>query len=376
MENKSRGGRDARGVRSDQAANSLTIVQLEERKLRKLNKTLPVALAGSMLLAGQAFGSDAISIVSWGGAWSAAFKAAWADPYTEETGQEFNFIDYNGGVAEIRAQQEAGNVTWDIIDMIPAETTIACDEGLIEELETPDPGDWFDTHPCGVGGVIWATVMAYKDPTFPDQQPSTVADFWNFDRFPGKRSMRKVAEVNLEWALIADGVAVTDVYEVLGSGEGVDRAFAKLDGIKEQSVWWEAGAQAPQILVDEEASIGTAYNGRIYNAYKNENQPLSIMWDTQIWDIGFVAIAKGAPNAEAAKKFLYEAYSTPEYQGRITYEIAYGPMRKSAEQFNDPAVKGHLPTDNINEHSLQYDYIFWADHRDELQERFSAWLAL
>ena len=344
--------------------------------MKNLKTTLPVALAGSMLFAGQAFASDAISIVSWGGAWSAAFKAAWADPYTEETGQEFNFIDYNGGVAEIRAQQEAGNVTWDIIDMIPAETTIACDEGLLEELETPSPEDWFDTHPCGVGGVIWATVMAYKDPTFPDEQPSTVADFWDFDRFPGKRSMRKVAEVNLEWALVADGVAVADVYEVLGSGEGVDRAFAKLDGIKEQSVWWEAGAQAPQILVDEEASIGTAYNGRIYNAYKNENQPLSIMWDTQIWDIGFVAVAKGAPNAEAAKKFLYEAYSTPEYQGRITYEIAYGPMRKSAEQFNDPEVKGHLPTDNINEHSLQYDYLFWADHRDELQERFSAWLAL
>lgn len=365
-----------RGVRSDQAANSLTIVQLEERKLRKLNKTLPVALAGSMLLAGQAFGDDAINIVSWGGAWSASVKGAWTDLYEEETGQAFNFIDYNGGVAEIRAQNEAGNVTWDIVDMIPSDLTTACDEGLLEELETPDPDDWFDTHPCGIGVVIWATVMAHMDGTYADEKPTMVADFWDFDRFPGKRSMRKVAEVNLEWALIADGVAVGDVYEMLTTEEGADRAFAKLDAVKDQSVWWEAGAQAPQILVDGEAALGTAYNGRIYNAYKNENQPLTIMWNSQVWDIGFMGIPKGAPNADKAREFLTGKYATPEYQGRITYHIAYGPMRKSASAFNDPEVKGHLPTDHMGEHALQFDYLFWADHRDELQERFSAWLAL
>ena len=354
--------------------------------MRFMHKTLSVALAGSMLAAGQVQGSDAISIVSWGGAWSAAVKGAWTDPYEAETGQKFNFIDYNGGVAEIRAQSEAGNVTWDLVDMIPGDMSIACDEGLLEELDhsmiapgpdgTPGDQDWLDSHPCGVGGVVWATVMAYKDPTFPDGKPASVADFWDFDHFPGKRSMRKVAEVNLEWALIADGVAVADVYDVLGTEEGVARAFAKLDAVKEQSVWWEAGAQAPQILVDEEASIGTAYNGRIFNAYRKENQPLTIMWDTQVWDIGFMGIVKGAPNREAAEKFLLGQYASPEYQGRITYHIAYGPMRKSGNAFVDPEIKGHLPTDNMNEHSLQFDYMFWADHKDELQERFSSWLAL
>ena len=354
--------------------------------MRFINKTLPAALAGSMLAAGHAYGADPINIVSWGGAWSAAVKDAWTDPYEQETGQQFNFIDYNGGVAEIRAQSEAGNVTWDIVDMIPADLSIACDEGLLEELDysriapgpdgTPGAEDWLDTHPCGVGGVVWATVMAYKDPTFPDMKPASVSDFWDFDRFPGKRSMRKVAEVNLEWALIADGVAVADVYDLLSTEEGVDRAFAKLDAVKDRSVWWDAGAQAPQILVDGEAALGTAYNGRIFNAYKKENQPLTIMWDTQVWDIGFMAIMKGAPNLEAAETFLLGEYASPEYQGRITYHIAYGPMRKSGNAFIDPEVKGHLPTDNMNEHSLQFDYVFWTDHRDELQERFSAWLAL
>ncbi len=33
---------------------------------------------------------------------------------------------------------------------------------------------------------------------------------------------------------------------------GVDRAFAKLDTIKDSVVWWEAGAQPPQLLADGE----------------------------------------------------------------------------------------------------------------------------
>ena len=356
--------------------------------MRFIHKTLPAALVGSMLLASQTHGADAISVTSWGGAWSAAFKGAWTDPYEQETGQKFNFIDYNGGVAELRAQNEAGNVSWDLVDMIPSDLSIACDEGLLEEIDhsqiapgpdgTPGEEDWVPggVHPCGVGIVVWATVMAYKDPTYPGTKPTAVADFWDFDRFPGKRSLRKVAEVNMEWSLIADGVAVADVYEVLGTPEGADRAFAKLEVLKEESIWWEAGAQAPQILVDGEAAIGTAYNGRIYNAYKNENQPLTIMWDSNVWDVGFLGLAKGAPNREAALKFMLGKYASPEYQGRITYHIAYGPMRKSASAFIDPEIKGHLPTDHLGKHALKFDYVFWADHRDELQERFSTWLSL
>jgi len=42
--------------------------------------------------------------------------------------------------------------------------------------------------------------------------------------------------------LIADGVEPKDVYKVLGTPAGVDRAFKKLDTIKKNIVWWESGA--------------------------------------------------------------------------------------------------------------------------------------
>jgi hypothetical protein len=54
------------------------------------------------------------------------------------------------------------------------------------------------------------------------------------------------AKYTLEFALMADGVPVKDVYKVLASKEGQDRAFKKLDELKPNIQWWEAGAQPPQ----------------------------------------------------------------------------------------------------------------------------------
>lgn len=42
---------------------------------------------------------------------------------------------------------------------------------------------------------------------------------------------------------MADGVPAADVYKVLATKEGQDRAFAKLDELKPNIQWWESGAQ-------------------------------------------------------------------------------------------------------------------------------------
>ena len=78
--------------------------------------------------------------------------------------------------------------------------------------------------------------------------PETVADFFDLDRFPGKRGFERAPEVVLQWALLADGVAATDIHEHLSTEEGLDRAFEKLDGIKQHIVWWEDGEQASELI--------------------------------------------------------------------------------------------------------------------------------
>ena len=81
--------------------------------------------------------------------------------------------------------------------------------------------------------------------------------------------MRKAPAQNLEWALMADGVPVADVYKVLGTPEGVDRAFKKLDTIKKDIVWWDAGAQPPQLL----ASEGSGDDDRMERAHSKRDRP-------------------------------------------------------------------------------------------------------
>jgi len=183
-------------------------------------------------------------------------------------------------------------------------------------------------------------------------------------------------------ALVADGVAAADVYDVLSTDEGVDRAFAMLDTIKDDVVWWEAGAQPPQLLADGEVKMTTAYNGRIFNAMASEGKPFEIVWDGQVFDVDLWVIPKGAPNKEAAMDFLAFSTDTQRLADQAAW-ISYGPARLSSSALvgsynSDPDLKmgPHMPTAPANFlNAIANGFEFWADNQDELNERFNAWLA-
>ena len=192
--------------------------------------------------------------------------------------------------------------------------------------------------------------------------------------------MRKGAKFNLEFALMADGVPAAEVYSVLGTPEGVDRAFAKLDTIKGDVIWWEAGAQPPQLLADGEVSMAYAFNGRIFNAAHGEGKPFKIVWDGQIYEMEGWVIPKGAPNLEEAKKFVTFSTGTAP-QARAAEFISYGPPRKSAAaavgniEGTETPMGPNLPTFAANmTNALASDLDFWVDYDAELNERFNAWL--
>ena len=150
-----------------------------------------------------------------------------------------------------------------------------------------------------------------------------MADFFDLENFPGKRGLRRGPKPNLEMALMADGVPADYVYIVLSTEEGVDRAFAKLDTIKDSVVWWEAGAQPPQLLADGEVVMTTAYNGRIFNAVAAEGKPFTIVWDGQVYDIDLWAIPKGAPNKDLAMEFMVFSTETEQLAAQASCCLLY-----------------------------------------------------
>ena len=183
-------------------------------------KKITVFLASTALVMGasSAFAGGSITAVSWGGAYTVSQVEAYHKPWTAATGNTVVSEDYSGGIAEVKAQVEAGNVTWDIIDVEKSDAVRGCDEGLFMEIDPtslPDgsdgssamedfiPGSFTD---CAVANIVWSTIFAYDSSVTP-KGPATIADFFNPADFPGKRGLRKSPKANLEMALAADGVA-------------------------------------------------------------------------------------------------------------------------------------------------------------------------
>jgi putative spermidine/putrescine transport system substrate-binding protein len=333
---------------------------------------LPVALSAGLAQAGE------LTVVNFGGANSNAQKFAYVEPFQKATGNKVTVVEYNGEMAKIKAMVETKNVSWDLVEVESGEVGRACEEGLLEKLDVNKVGKKGDfipaaIHECGFGAFVWSTVLGYNADKM-KVAPKGWADFWDVKKYPGKRGLRKGARYNLEFALMADGVPTKDVYKVLSTKAGVDRAFKKLDELKGNIQWWEAGAQPPQFLVAGDVAMSTVYNGRI-DAAQREGKNLAITWAGAIYDLDYWVIPKGAKNKDLAEKFIAFA-STPEAQYNYATKIAYGPVNNNSFKRMDYKMLSQLPTSTNNvKDSVQQDLKFWTDHGEELEQRFTAWAA-
>ena len=362
--------------------------------MKLLNRTL-IAAAVSTGMVGAASAKDLV-VVSWGGAYTASQQNAYHAPYMAAN-PDINIVNddsANGAVAKLRAMQEAGNVTWDLVDMVASDAILSCDEGLAIEIDhnavlapapdgTPALEDFGDlvVSPCFIPQIVYSTTFGYRKDKVGDTPPTSINDVFDLAKYPGKRSLEKKPVNNLEWALLADGVPADKIYEVLGTEEGVDQALAKLDTIKDEVIWWEKGAQTPQLLADGEVVMGSTYNGRLFSVIEEEKQPVGMMWDWQVYDLDGWVVPAGGKNEADVLEYLKFATDTQRLADQAKY-ISYGPARaSSAPMVGKHESLGidmapHMPTapDNAS-NTLLYNYEFWADNVDDLTEVFQAWLA-
>ncbi|MDS9469740.1 ABC transporter substrate-binding protein [Paracoccus sp. MBLB3053] len=353
-----------------------------------------IAITTAMTLLAATAAADEITVMSWGGTYGQSQVEAYHKPFTVRTGIKVVALDSDNPAIPIKAQVEAGNVTTNVADVEYADAIRLCDEGLLEPINpailphapdgTPASEDFLPQglSDCAVGSIVFSTIFAYDKTKFLDAKPHTIADFFDTQKFPGRRGIKKVPKAVLEMALMGDGVPADQVYTVLETPEGIDRAFAKLDSIKKDIVWWEAGAQPPQLLADGEVAMTMAYNGRIFGAAVAEGKPFEIVWDGQVYEYNLFVIPKGAGKQEHALEFIKFATDTQRLADQAKW-ISYGPARKSSAglvglyQDGKTEMASHMPTnpDNMT-NALGSSYEFWVDHEAELAERFSAWLSL
>ena len=165
-----------------------------------------------------------------------------------------------------------------------------------------------------------------------------------------------------------------DIYNVLGTDEGVDRAFAKLDEIKPHVVkFWSAGAEPIQLIAEGEAYMGVAWNGRI-KVMQDEGVDAVMVWQDANTDSSYYGIPVGCDNKNAAETYL-SAWANPEWVANWANDIPYPGFVAGLMENLDPQVAANMPTNPDNAaKSFLTDWAFWGQNRENLEERWIEWL--
>ncbi|MBY5455531.1 polyamine ABC transporter substrate-binding protein [Rhizobium beringeri] len=327
------------------------------------------AVAAFVAVSGPAH-ADNMVFSSWGGTTQDAQKAAWASPFTEKTGitvVQDGPTDYG----KLKAMVEAGQVTWDVVDVEGDYAAQAGKSGQLEKLDFSvidksklDPRFVTD---YSVGSFYYSFVIGCNADAV-SACPKTWADLFDTTKFPGKRTFYKWSAPGvIEAALLADGVAADKLYPL-----DLDRAFKKLDTIKSDIVWWSGGAQSQQLLASAEAPFGSVWNGRM-TALAASGIKTETSWEQNITAADSLVVPKGSPNAEAAMKFIAMATSA-EPQAALAKATGYAPINVDSAKLMDPETAKTLP-DQQTASQVNADMNYWADNRDAIGEKWYAWQA-
>ncbi|QYX57599.1 ABC transporter substrate-binding protein [Roseovarius sp. SCSIO 43702] len=320
-----------------------------------------------------------ITVASWGGAYQEAQSKALFQPAEENTGIAVKEVTY-GGMSDVRLQVSTGEVTLDVVVSGSGSAARAAEEGLLEKLDY-DVIDVSNFYPslysdyC-VGGDVFSVVYAWNTDTYGEEVPQSWADFWDVEKFPGSRAYRGKVSGALEPALMADGVPMEEVYEVLSSEEGIARAIDKIRELKPHiNVFWTSGAQHAQLMKDGEVDMTTGWNGRFDNA-RADGAKVDYSFNQALLDYDCFAIPKGAPNKDTAMEFLAEI-SKPEYQDDLPKYITYGPTNKAAYETGEISeeVAAGLPSSPENaEKQLPISLDWYAEWETTAAEMYQEML--
>lgn len=299
--------------------------------------------------------------------------------FTELTGVQFRSDFYADPTKFYAWMQNGTPPPWSLIELPgTSELNRAKAAGYLEKLDPAlvpldklDPGA---VDEYGIRIMNYSIQMIWNTEAFPESgpKPQSWADFYDLEKFPGKRCMYKSAQTGatLESALLADGVKPDQLYPL-----DVDRAFKKLDTIKDQIVWWTSGAQGIQYLTSGECQFGVSWNGRIASAIKEDKAPIGLSWNQALYSSAVLAVPKGAPNSKAGQAAI--AMWILDKRGQIDYvsRLPYATNIKALSLDDYPAeVRQYLVGGDNLKNAIAEDTAYYEEHLPELTDRLNAWL--
>ncbi len=358
----------------------------DRRAGRRGRRPCPVTAGALLLLAAALVPAAAwaqardFTVVAWGGTTQEVRREHYFKPFAEARKIRVLEDVYLGGWGVFQAMKETGQVPWDVVQVESAELMRGCEEGVFLPIDWARVADRAQFMPeavseCGVGLSIWASGVAFS-PEKVGKVPTRLEDFWDLKTWPGKRGLREGPKINLEMALMADGVPREQVYEVLATPEGVDRAFRKLDRIKPHLMLWEAGAQSTDRLLSGDVMLSTSYSTRVFRG-RNEGLSLDLIWDRAVYAVDSWAVLAASPHIDLAYGFLGFFVSSDRHLEVATLTNSTLPLIRVIDRMDAEAVKGRPLKDNLKSAlfmGTEESIGFWLDNQDALTQRWNAWL--
>jgi len=316
-----------------------------------------------------------LNVVTWSGTYGRAQAAAQMQAYGAAKRVDVRIQQWaeNGTLDELRKLIAAHRA--DVVDLELPVAVAACKAGLLEPIDGLPPGD--DGAPAvkdfykGMVGPCFAASAVYARMILcPSCSPgASPAEIFALAAKGSKIALQRGAKINLEMALLADGVKPEEVYALLATDTGVARAFARLDTIKANIVW-AGGSQALVLLQNGQAQIATALTAEVQTAGLKPQA-------AQFYEADVLALPKGGAKKDRALDYIRYATGTVPLANMVKFAPYATPRRSAraimAAQPPSPMRDFVASQGDALDHSFAIDDAFWADHGAVLEARFRAW---
>lgn len=310
-----------------------------------------------------------------GGSTQDGMMSAYFQPFADASGVTFN-QDSPQTMAKIESQVNSGNIQWDFVssyaDQIERECGVLFEELDMSKIDTSKIPDSVPVIDCGVPSIVYGVAITYNTDTFGSDGPTTWEDFFDTEKFPGKRTIYN-GDGNID-APVVQGAAIASGWDPSTefTSDWAEKGLDLIASISDSIVFYNTGASAQQLLESGEAVIGAAWTGRILAAEQN-GAPLQTNWNSWISIIDYFAIVKGTENSEAAYYAINYALGS-EQQAAFTEATGYSPANVDSEPAVDELTAEYLVTapDKAAE-AVPVATTFWADAEtvSPLQDRWS-----
>lgn len=299
-----------------------------------------------------------------------ALTTAFLDAFQDDTGAVVRHEQFGrDGTANLVSQAEAGEILWDVM-LVPMNQVLSlAEEGYLNAIDY-NVVDNTALYPQlalqhGVGAEIYSTTMVYSVSL--DKGPEDWTAFWDLDRFDGTRALRRSPVGTLEFALLADGVRIGDLYPL-----DTKRAFASLEHLRDATLFYEDSKQPVELA--RTGQVGLASSWTVRTSLPDVESLVKPVWNQGMISADAWVTPRGSRNTDVAMSFInYATRAVPT--ANFSRMQPFGPVNQDALKLLKPELAKTLP--NYVEHfGKQFfeNWSYWRDHKEQLTSQFEDWL--